>query len=212
MTSYDNSKLTFYNYKCKYCAKTFLQQSVLIRHEISHTGEKPFECSICGKSYTRKFTLNNHMKVHYGIYDHVCHICKKSFTDRSNMNAHMKIHTSDRPYACDLCGKTFKRKYDVTKHKREQKYPCRKKSQVKKIITLEEEKHLQTEFEAQPDSDIEEVTDNYDIKANMIPKTSDDSHMANEEIIRNNYVNNLRLYCFLTHIFQGILQCPNENP
>ena len=146
-----------------------------------------------------------------GLY-HVCHICKKSFTDRSNMNAHMKIHTSDRPYACDLCGKTFKRKYDVTKHKREQKYPCRKKSQVKKIITLEEEKHLQTEFEAQPDSDIEEVTDNYDIKANMIPKTSDNSPMANEEIIRNNYVNNLRWYCFLTHIFQGILQSPNENP
>ena len=220
--------MTFYNYKCKYCAQTFMQQSVLIRHEISHTGEKPFECSICEKRYTRKFTLNNHMKVHYGIYDHVCYICKKSFTDKSNMNAHMKTHTNDRPYSCDICEKTFKRKYDVTKHKREQKQPCAKQSQLKKVTTLKEEnqpqKNAETEAQkerrirslvtqnlSEPESDIEEIADNYDIKANENPKAIDKSNMANEELLRNNYLNNLRLYCFLAYIFRGIIQCPNEN-
>ena len=129
------------------------------------------------------------MKVHYGIYDHICYICKKSFTDRSNMNAHMKVHTNDRPCSCDDCGKPFKRKYDITKHKRQQKYPCAEKSQLKKV-------------KSESESDIEEIADNSDIKANENPKTIDESNMANEELIINNHLNNLRLFLnlyFLSH-------------
>ena len=56
--------------------------------------------------------------------------------------------------------------------------------------------------ESESESDIEEIADNSDIKANENPKTIDESNMANEELIINNHLNNLRLFLnlyFLSH-------------
>ena len=41
-------------YKCQHCARTFKRSEHCIRHERTHTHEKPFMCRYCHKSYSRK--------------------------------------------------------------------------------------------------------------------------------------------------------------
>ena len=113
--------MPFYEFKCNYCAKSFKHQSVLDRHERSHSGDKPFLCNICGKNFTRGFSLSNHMKIHYGIKDHACHICNTTFHSKSNLNQHLIVHTDERPYSCDICDKKFKLKHHVKIHKKRKK-------------------------------------------------------------------------------------------
>lgn len=42
---------------CQYCEKAFKKTEHLLRHERSHTKEKPFRCELCNKGYTRQYSL-----------------------------------------------------------------------------------------------------------------------------------------------------------
>ncbi|PMD38704.1 hypothetical protein L207DRAFT_490347 [Hyaloscypha variabilis F] len=50
---------------CRHCSKQFRRQEHLLRHERTHTNEKPFGCK-CGQSFTRQDLLARHTKLsHY---------------------------------------------------------------------------------------------------------------------------------------------------
>ena len=64
-------------FSCDICKIPFSEKSVLKKHVMTHTGEKPFKCDICGKAFTYK----------------------------SNLRKHVMTHTGEKPFKCDICGK-----------------------------------------------------------------------------------------------------------
>ncbi|NXE30027.1 ZN189 protein, partial [Ardeotis kori] len=46
------------------CGKSFVCRSWLVRHRMTHTGERPYKCSQCDKTYRRKDYLLSHQRRH----------------------------------------------------------------------------------------------------------------------------------------------------
>ncbi|XP_056337339.1 zinc finger protein 728 [Danio aesculapii] len=53
-------------YQCDVCLKTFSVPSKLRRHQIVHSGTKPYTCMICRKSFSQAYSLTKHFKLHTG--------------------------------------------------------------------------------------------------------------------------------------------------
>ena len=79
---------------CETCGFSTHTKSAMIRHNLSHTGEKPHICSMCGSAYADKKRLRDHKASQH------------SDTQNSIQNA----------FTCDFCGFSSRRKDNLRSH------------------------------------------------------------------------------------------------
>ncbi|XP_061625202.1 zinc finger protein 37-like isoform X1 [Phyllopteryx taeniolatus] len=121
MTTFDKeetSQMCEQHFTCSICGKHLANNSILMRHLRTHTGEKPFGCIVCGKRFTQKPSMVSHMRTHTGEKPFVCLVCGKAFTQKPHLVSHMRTHTGEKPFSCSICSGRFRHRSNLNAHMR----------------------------------------------------------------------------------------------
>ena len=82
---------------CKFCSKKFRSPFEVKRHEMIHTGERPFSCQYCDKRFIQKSQLLGHEKIHSRKEIFPCQSCNKEFFNKSDSKKHELQNCPKKP-------------------------------------------------------------------------------------------------------------------
>lgn len=108
-------------YSCEECLESFSQLEQLKQHELTHTGDTPFQCNVtgCVKSFSSKFKLKRHLLIHSQTKTFTCDTCKRAFRRKDHLKNHEKVHDPSKTvYMCryESCSRTYNSLSSFKKH------------------------------------------------------------------------------------------------
>ncbi|XP_063619187.1 zinc finger protein 157-like [Cydia splendana] len=106
---------------CSVCGRVLASRSALLRHERTHSGERPFACPRCDRCFAQKEVMHRHMLVHEAVRPHKCSTCNKSFTQRNALHLHERSHLPPHEralalHSCPHCPKLFLYSSGLSRH------------------------------------------------------------------------------------------------
>ncbi|CAN7938482.1 unnamed protein product, partial [Ixodes hexagonus] len=103
-------------HQCRFCPYTCESSSGLVKHERTHTGEKPYQCLSCAKSFAVEANYVRHLKVHRVGSSFKCTFCDALFAHKRDRTMHERVHWDGKPQ-CDVCGQRFMSTSCLAQHK-----------------------------------------------------------------------------------------------
>ncbi|KAK2718474.1 hypothetical protein QYM36_005711 [Artemia franciscana] len=103
-------------YSCPFCDKNFARQSLLKKHEQTHSDQLPFKCEYCQRLFKHKRSRDRHVKLHTGDRKYKCEQCEAAFSRSDHLKIHIKTHDSRKPFQCSLCQRGYNTGAALTSH------------------------------------------------------------------------------------------------
>ncbi|KAJ1106550.1 hypothetical protein NDU88_003951 [Pleurodeles waltl] len=156
-----NADRNWMPYACTKCQQSFIRKGDLIRHEKTHTVQKPHvgpeagqipaphklpillkehpKCAACGKCFSTDKALALHMMIHFENTPFKCAQCAKCFSNSKALTLHSRVHRGETFLKCTECNQNFGSLKALiihkTKHKYKRAYKCTEceKSFIRKV-------------------------------------------------------------------------------